>query len=190
MAFLAAIPLAGWISAGVSAVGALTGGFASYAAGNYANKVAEMNAGIAEKNALRAKNSASIEAQQQDALTLGMLGEQEAAQSASGLSITGKSQVLTRKAAARLGRLDALNITRAGEIEAYNHRVDAANMLAQGQQAKASGAGSLLGGFLGAGSSLIGASTSTTAGKKVSGGSSTYDPWVTRRGTSLRSVMA
>lgn len=188
MAFLAAVPLAGWLSAGLGAVGALTSGFAAYSAGNYSNKVAEMNAKVAEANALRSKNAASVEAQQQDALTLGMLGEQEASQSASGLSVTGKSQVLTRKAAARLGRLDALNITRAGEIEAYNHKVDAANMLAQGQQAKASGAGSLLGGFLGAASSLIGGSTSTTAAKRVQGGSSTYDPWVTRRGTSMRAV--
>ncbi len=169
------------IATGASVAGTLLSGYSAYAAGNYQNKVAVMNAKVAEQNATEARNRSQREAAQQDALTLGMLGEQEAAQSASGLSITGKSQVLTRKAAARLGRIDTLNVIEAGNREAYNYKVDATNQLAQGKLAKASGTSSLLGSFLGAGASLVGGSQST----KRTG---MYDPWNNRKDGNLRRV--
>lgn len=166
MAFL------GGIGPVISAIGSLVSGIAGLAAANYQAKVAKMNEQVALDNSRRAIERSRIEAESQDRLTLGMLGEQEAAQSASGVSLTSKSFVLTRKAAKELGRLDTLNVIQAGEIESYNYKVDAANQKAQAQLAKASGINSLLGGFIGATQSLIGGSKSTTKNMV-----SRNDPW-------------
>lgn len=180
MAFMAAIgPILG-------AVGSLVSGFAAMSAGNYQAKIAEMNAKIADDNARRAIERSQIEQQDQDTMTLGMLGEQEAAQSASGVSLTSKSSILTRKSARELGRRDALNVRQSGELEAYGFKTDAVNQRAQGQLAKMQGQSSMIGAFLGAGSSLIGAANGTPSRNRITKG--TYDPWITKNGTNLRRV--
>lgn len=200
MAFLAAIPAAiGSIFGGGAAAaagggsalstlgtiasigGTVLSGVSAYGAAQYQASIGEMNAKIAEENADRARERAAIEAQEQDDTTLALLGQQEAAQSASGLSLGGRSQMLTRKAARELGRKDALNVRQGGEIEAYNYGVDAANQRAGAEAAKSQGIGALLGSFLGASKSLIGGSRSTARASR-------FDPWVTRSGSSLRYV--
>lgn len=170
MAFLAAIPLAGWLSAAASGVSAITG----FAAANYQAKVADYNAEVAKDNAVRAEQRAAIEAQDNDMATLGLLGEQESAQAASGISLRSKSAVLTRRAARQLGRRDTLNIIQAGDVEAYNYRVQAAGERANAGMARSAGVGNLLGGFLSMGGSLIGNAKSTT---KSFGTPTAYDPW-------------
>lgn len=172
----------GGVSGTLSAVGTGLSIASTLAAGNYQNKIAEQNAKIANENADRAIHQSQIEAQRQDALTLGMIGEQEAIQSASGLSLTGRSQILTRKNARELGRLDALNVAQAGERDAYNFRLDAQNQLNAGTLAKSSAAGNALGSFLG-----FAANTPTLVGGSRSVQKS-YDPWVTKKGLSLRSA--
>lgn len=170
MAFLAAIPLSAWFSAAGSALTAVSG----FAAQRYQAKVAEYNADIAEENAQRAESRAALEAQDNDMATLGLLGEQEAAQSSSGISLRSKSAVLTRRAARQLGRRDSLNIVQASKVEGYNYRVQAAGERANAKMARNASVGNLLGGFLAAGGSLIGNSKSTT---KSFGSPSAYDPW-------------
>jgi hypothetical protein len=165
------------ISAILGAVGSVVSGVASLAAGAAQARMAKFNASIAEDNAVRATERSQIEAQQQDKLTLGMLGEQEAVQSASGISLGSTSSVRTRRAARELGRLDTLNVRQAGDIEAYNYKVDAANQRMQGSAAMTSGISNALGSFLGAGSSLVGGSRSSRK---------SFDPWTTRKGTSMR----
>lgn len=184
MAFLTATALtigATSVSVGslLGAAGAVVGGIGALAAGNYQNAVAKQNAQIAEQNAHRARERAGIEAQDNDMQTLGMLGEQEAAQSASGISLTSRSSILTRKAAKELGRRDTLNIIQAGDVEAYNYKVDAANQRASGKAAKTTGVFNALGSFLSAGGSLAGGAKSVPNGSR-------FDPWVTRKGLSLR----
>lgn len=194
MAFIPAAAAAigsaiGSISGGslLSAGGAVLGGISALAAGNYQKQVADMNATIAKDNAARAKERAQVNQQNQDAATLGMLGEQEAAQSASGISLTSRSAIATRKSARQLGRLDALNIRQAGEIEAYNYQVDAANQKSAGQFAQSEGQLGLLGSFFKAGGSLVGNSSSTSTADKITGGSSygllakKRDPWAGMR---------
>src|SRR5688500_9818971 len=131
MAFLAAIPAAvgslfsgGGLSIGsaLGVAGSVISGIAAYQAGSCQNKVTKQNEQNAEDNAKRATESSQVEAQQHDALTAAAIGEQEAIQGASGLSLTGRSQILTRKAAARLGRLDTLNVIQGGQVEAYGYR--------------------------------------------------------------------
>lgn len=131
-------------------------GFQGYQAGQYRAKVAEFNQDIAKQNADRAIERSQVEQQDQDAITLAALGEQLASQGASGLAITGRSNTALRKNAATLGRLDALRIRQGGQLEAYNYNVDAANFGAEAGAARSSGAGSLVSGFLNAGTSLIG----------------------------------
>lgn len=145
------------LAQGLSAAGSVVSGVLGFASANYQAQVAQMNQEIAMENAARANTRGQEAAMEQDALTRGMLGEQIAAQSASGLSLSSGSAIKTRKAARVLGRKDAENVKEAGDIEAYNYKVDAANFGAQGNSARLSGMGSLLGGFLNAGTVLGGA---------------------------------
>lgn len=200
MAFLAAIPAAlgglfggGAAAAGGAAAGAASGGLSfgnvlgaagsilsgvsGLTAGIYQGKVAAMNAKIAEENAVRAFERSQQEQIDQDRQTAAMIGQQEAIQSASGTTTTGRSNLLVRKAAARLGRQDAFNVREAGRMEAYGFNTDAANFRAQGAQARMGGFNSLLGGFIGAGQSLIGGSRSSRR--------SFNDPWAGLRARTL-----
>jgi hypothetical protein len=144
-------------------IGPLISGVMGFAQASYQAKIADMNADIAKDNAGRAVFRSQVEQQDQDVQTAQMLGTQEAAQSASGISLNSESSRRIRKASRMLGRKDALNVRQAGEIEKYNYLVEAANQTAQGQMAKLGGIGSLLSGFIGAGSSLLGSASSTTS---------------------------
>jgi hypothetical protein len=154
MAFL------GGIAPVLSAVGSIFTGIMGFASSNYQAAVADMNEKIAKSNAARAIERTQVEQQEQDSAALALLGQQEAAQGASGLTLTGGSAQRTRRTARILARKDALNIRQAGEIEKYNYLTDAANFNAQGQAAKLAGTGSLISGFFQAAPSLIGGSTS------------------------------
>lgn len=182
-------------SAGVgsllSAGGTILGGISALAAGNYQKQVADMNADIAKQNAARAEDRGQIVQQETDNRTAAFLGQQEAAQSASGISLGSRSAIATRKTARELGRLDSLNVRQGADIEAYNYKVDAANQQAQGQMAQQSGVGTLIGSFFKAGGSLVGGSSSTANPQGVTGGS-TYtpfakktDPWAGMRSVTI-----
>lgn len=169
MAFIAAAaPALAVIGSLMGAAGTVYSGIAANQAGKYQQRVAEMNAQIAEENSRRAIERSQIEQQDQDMLTRAELGSQEALQGASGLSITGGSQVLTRKAAAMLGRRDALNVRQQGELESYNFKTQAVSQRAEGEMARARGQSALIGSYLGATGSLI--SNAASFGNK-------YDAW-------------
>lgn len=166
MAFLTSLSLGSVLSGAASAASAAVGAIGSIAASNYQAKVAEYNAQIAEQNAKRAENRSQIEAQDNDMATLGMLGEQEAAQTSSGVSLRSKSAVAVRRAARQLGRRDTLNIIQAGKIEGYNYRVEAAGQRAQAGMARQAGRMNALSSFLSLGGSLIGNARSTAKGRQ------------------------
>lgn len=161
MAFLPAIaPALGVISSLIGAAGAVYSGIAAKNAADYQSAVARQNANIAEENARRVVERSQIKQQDQDMQSMAELGTQEAIQAASGLSITGGSQMLSRKAAAELGRRDALNVRQDGELESYNFKTQAVNQRAEAQLAKMKGQSSLIGGYLqGAGGLLSGLAT-------------------------------
>lgn len=166
MAFLAPIgtAIAGAFGGGGSlfnALGAVVTAGSGLAAASYQAQVAKANASIAEQNAQRAVTQGNKAAQEQDNLTRAAIGEQIAVQSASGLSLNSKSQMLTRKAARALGRQDSINAREAGDINAYNYRTDAMNFESQAAGAKLAGTSSLLSGVLDFGGSLIGNARST-----------------------------
>lgn len=165
MAFLAS-PIFGAIT---SLVGTGVGVASAIGAGNYQAQVAEMNAKIAADNAARAQERANIEASENDLLTRGFLGQQLAAQSASGVSTTSPSFALTRKAARIRGRQDSLNIIHGGQVESYNFRTDAANQRAAAAGARTQGYANAFGTALGGVSNLIGMARPTA-----------YDPWAVK----------
>jgi hypothetical protein len=125
---------------------------ATISANNYQAQVAQRNADLMNENARRAIDVAQQEQIQQDQKTRGLLGEQVAAQSASGLKLGGRSYMLTRKSARQLGRLDALNIRQDGDITAFNYRMAAQDNLDQITQLKSANKTALLSGFLDAAS--------------------------------------
>ena len=153
----------------MAAVGAIVGGVTGMIQASYQAKVAKMNASIAADNAVRALERGSVEGEDNDFQTRALLGEQEVAQAASGVSLSGKSQILTRESARRLGRRDTLNILQDASVEAYNYRTQEANFKAEAQAAKISGISGLVGSVFSAASSI----PSSLAG----GASSTASPY-------------
>lgn len=157
-----------------AALGSLVQGVTGVMQGMYQSKVADMNAKIAGENAVRAQQVAGINAQGNDNQIAAQLGEQEVDQAASGVSLSGKSQILTRNSARMLGRADTTNIIEAGNLEAYNYRVQQANFKAEKKAAKISAISAGIGGVLGAAANLP--SGSLVGGASASGASSRIIP--------------
>jgi len=145
------------IGTAVSAIGAVVGGVAQYQAARNSAAIDEMNAQIADDNAKRAIQRSQVEQQQQDVQTRAMYGAQLAAQAGSGVSVERGSPVKTRIAARELGRLDALNVRQAGELEAYGYKTQKVNYEAAAKNKRQAATFSLLGGFLNAGSVITNA---------------------------------
>lgn len=138
----------------LSLAGTAITGFSTFAAAQANAAQMEFNASIAEENARRAIERSQIEQEEQDRLTRGMIGEQMAAQAASGVNVGTGSPLRTRLVARELGRLDALNVRQAGEIESYNYKAQAAGLRAQAKAEKMGGAFGLVGSFLNAGTTI------------------------------------
>lgn len=155
------------LSLALTAIGTGIGIFGAIQQGQSQQKAAEYQAGVAEKNkqinllnATRALDRSKTEELQVEEQNRALYGAQVAQQSASGLALGGRSQILTRKSARELGRRDALNVLEAGEIEAYNFRVAAEDSGTEAQFLHQSGQDAALAGWLNAGSTLIGGLTS------------------------------
>ena len=131
-------------------------GIAANRAASYQAAIASQNQRIAQQNAVRAQQTAQVEQQDQDTVARAMLGEQLAQQGASGLSIGSGSFRLARKSAQELARKDALNIRHAGDVEAHNYLVQAANFGSQAQASRMEGSNALLSGFLEGASGAVG----------------------------------
>lgn len=136
-------------------IGALT----AYQQGRYQSAIAEANQKVANQNAGIALERSSQEAQDQDALTLAAIGEQLAVQSASGLSTSSRSSMMTRKSTRQLGRKDSLNVAHAGRLQANQYLTQGQNFGMQAEAANLQAQGSLLEGMMTAGS-LIGDASS------------------------------
>ncbi len=130
-----------------------------------------MNAEVATQNAERSLTKGAIDAQTNDNETAGLIGEQVVAQSASGITLSGKSQILTRAAARRVGAQDTANIINNSQVDAYGHKVEAANFKAEAKSAKISGVLGLVGSLAAAGGQLAEMKASKSASASMIGGS-------------------
>jgi hypothetical protein len=155
----------------MGAISGIVSGVTGMMTASYQAAVANMNAKVAEENAKRAEERGQIDAQIKDLESANLLGEQEVAQAASGISLSGKSQLATRNSARKLGRMDAGNILQDALVDAYNFRVQKANFKAEAAAAKISGISSLVGGVLSAVGSLPTGATSAASAPSLVGGS-------------------
>lgn len=162
-----AVSAAGNIAqANAQAASARQAGMAQARADTIRAETHDRSAEISEINAQRARDTAAIEAQEQDFLTLELLGRQEAIQSASGL--TGFSHTRARAGARELGRIDALRRINEGEVEAFNFRTQAESQRSSAELSRLSADNALISGNLGASnarrSGRIAATTSLIGG--------------------------
>lgn len=187
MAFLAAIPAAigsffsgagGGVGAALSAGSALLGGISALGTASYQSQVAKNNAKIAEENAALAQQTAQAEQLRSDQEIAGLIGQQEAIQSASGLSTSGKSQFLTRRSTARIGRAQAGDIRAQGNLDTRNFLNQADSFRAEAKNAKTQGMFGLASGILGAGTSLFAQGRATSSPYTTAFKTRTLrDPW-------------
>lgn len=140
----------------LSAAGAVASGVAQSNQAKYQAAVAKANANIAERNARAALDESQKQQQQQDTQNLALIGQQEAAQGASGAAYEGRSFALTRKSTKQLARQDALNIRQQGVYNAEAFRQQKLNYTNQASAYKSAASNSLVSGFIGGASSLIG----------------------------------
>lgn len=129
-------------TAGVAAMSAATTGIGAISAiqnGNYQAAVARNNARIAEENAARISTASQKESLRSDQDYAALLGEQLASQGASGLDILGRSQVAARLLTGKTGRTAAKDISEEGTSRSRQSLQEAANLRAEGKQAKLQG---------------------------------------------------
>lgn len=148
MGLMAASMALGVVGAGVQAMGSIQ-------EGNYRAQVAENNAKIAGYNAQLATESGEIEASNQGLKTRAQIGEQKAAQGASGVDVNSGSAVDVRVASDILGMTDALTIKSNAAKQAYGFLTQQTSLLAEAQQDRTAGK-------IGAFSSLISGAASVT----------------------------
>lgn len=155
----------------------LYSGISDYQASQYEAKVAEMNARVADENAQSAAQKAQLEQQIADDETAGLIGTQLAQQGASGLAVSGRSSMMTRRRAAQLGRITATNIRQGGNAEVRNFNIDAANFRAKAAGDKFAGQAKLISSVLSAGGSLIGSAKPTTKTARFAVPARRYSPY-------------
>lgn len=157
----AALPvILGIVGTGLTIAGIVQQTQAQQQVSNYQAMVADRNAAIMEQNATRSLDRSRQDLLKQEEQTRALIGQQIAAQSASGLKLGGRSQMLTRKSARALGRQDAENVLKAGDIEAINFRQTAEDFRMQSTFARQEGANAGVAGALGVGSALVGGAQS------------------------------
>lgn len=133
--FLASGTGAAIMTGATAGIGALS----SIEQGNYQAAVGRNNARIAEENAARISEAAQGEAMRSDQDYRALLGEQLAAQGASGLDILGRSQRNARELTLRTGRRAAEDIHDEGRAGARRSLQEAANFRGEARQAKLQG---------------------------------------------------
>ena len=127
---------------------------------NYASSVAKRNALIQDQNAKQAVRKSQIDQQEQDLFAAAALGDQEAAQSSSGVSVASGAFVSARDSARTLARKDANNIRYGGELQKVNYQDQAAGYTAEAANAK-----NQIPGIVGAGITNLGSTLVTSASK-------------------------
>jgi len=154
--------------AAVGILASVAGGAMGMMQANYQAQVAKMNAQVAKDNAHLASTRGGIEAQMQDVQAAKLQGEQISQQAASGVSVSGDSQMRTRAEARMFANADRMRIRENANYEAHGYRVQAANFKAEAKAAQMSGIASMVGGVL----SGIGGAVDAGFGKSLIGGSS------------------
>jgi len=123
----------------IAGIGTLFTGFTAVQQGNYQAAVAKNNAAVAESNAASESEASQRQAMRSDQEYAAALGEQLAAQGASGFDVLGRTQMATRGRTAETGRETALDIRTQGTNTARRFMQDAANFRSEADAAKKQG---------------------------------------------------
>lgn len=148
-------------SSALSGTATLIRGVQGFAAGQYQAMVAKGNAKIAEENARRALEEGQIAKADNDMEISGVLGEQTAIQSASGLSLSSRSSQAVRRSTRLIGEMEGGRIMDATMREAKNFRQQKADFKAEAKAAKVSSYFDLAGGVVGAAAAALDTSGSS-----------------------------
>lgn len=160
------------VAAAIPAIASVASGAFGMMQANYQARVADMNSKIAKRNAALATARGGIEAQMQDVSAAKLMGEQLAGQAASGVTLSGDSQIRTREQSRWFATADRERIIENAGMESYGYRAEAANFQAEAKANRLSGAASMVGGVLNGlgdlagtnlGKSLLGGATGTSA---------------------------
>jgi hypothetical protein len=155
MAFMAAaLPF-------IMAGGKVIEGIQGYNQGQYTAAVAKQNAAQATMNADRAVQKGQLDAYDADMQLKQIIGQQTAAQSASGIAVGSGSSAAVQQSQQMIGAADRTRIVDNAGVTAYNYRVQANDLLSEAKMAKQQANNALMAGFINAGTSLMGASSST-----------------------------
>lgn len=140
----------------ISAAGSMVSANAQSQAMKYQAKVDEMNARIEDKRAVDAIERGQKEEQLQRREVSAFMAKQTAAQAAAGLDVGYGSPLQTIVDTAVLGELDAMQIRKNAEIEAYDRKVGAANYRASADMNRAGARNAMIGGFFDAAGTIVG----------------------------------
>jgi hypothetical protein len=140
------------MSAGTS----IMGGFQQKDQAQYQAAVARNNAEIARRNAVYAEQVGVRREQEEIFKVRDLVGQQKAAQGASGLAVGVGSGADVIGSTSGLGLLSIGNVRDAGVREAYGYRVQETNFNNEASLLKTQGKNAVTSGFIGAASSLIG----------------------------------
>lgn len=137
---------------------AAIGTYSQYKSGKEAQKIANINAGIADQQAQDALARGEREAADYGVKIKQLMGTQTAAYAGQGVMIDAGSPVRVMADTAKYGELDQLTIVNNAKLEAWGLKTQASSMRLEGRYARQRG-------MFGAGSTILGA-VSTFAGKK------------------------
>lgn len=169
------------VTAVISAVGTAASAQASASQAAYQAQVARNNQIIANRNADDALKRAAVEEDKTRTRTASIMGQQRARLAGQGTALDEGSPLDIQMDTAGLGELDALTMRNAGEREAYGFRTQAMNYGAQAGLHESSSRASMLGAYLKAGGSILGAAGSAFGGGgKIGNGIAIGSTYATR----------
>ena len=157
------MPTAALISAGVSAASSIAGGIAQQQAGEYNAKVAQNNSTIALQNATFAAQEGEQKAGAESMKSRAEVGAIEANQGASGVETGSQSSQDTITSERQKGELNALTVRSNAARQAYGYQTQAQGFQEQAALDKAQGNQALIGGFVKAGTTILGNSSVSSA---------------------------
>jgi hypothetical protein len=131
MSFIA--PILDLIGLGLDLAGEAQKTQAAMQLADYRTEVANRNAAIMDENASRAIQTSEVDQQTQDMRSRAVIGDQIAAQGASGIKLSSDSFVRSRASTRAIAALDRLNVRHAGDVAAYNYHQQAADYRREAQ---------------------------------------------------------
>jgi hypothetical protein len=154
------LAMAGLAGSAISAVGTLFSGSSTAAADAYQAQVAANNAKIATQQSKLDIQAGEIQTVNQGLKTKAAVGQEKAAQGASGIDVNSGSAADVRAGTAQLGTLNELTTRSDAAKKAYSDEVTAESDTAQGQLDTFAGQSATTGSEIGAAGTLLsGAST-------------------------------